>query len=265
MTRAYDIKQLIAEGWTVHTSIRNLAREEEVGLELAGGLPRPGDDARGAREVALLVEVEACPAVADARVQAAGAGGLHRQAEVDARALEAVGEVFAAMEIVDRRYRDLVSGDLASLDPRTDDSLTLNAGLGRRLGLRDEDLRAIRLAGLLHDIGKLAIPDEILLKPTSLTDEEWELMRSHSDEGARMIERVGFVQEAAPAIRHHHERFDGRGNPYYWLAYRRGEATIVPGSDLDALAKGAISVTALRLNLTAYDLADPLRHHFRAD
>jgi len=63
---------------------------------------------------------------------------------------------------------------------------------------------------------------------------------------------------------HIEERLDGRGNPYYWLAYRRGEATIVPGSDLDALAKGAISVTALRLNLTAYDLADPLRHHFRA-
>ncbi len=59
-------------------------------------------------------------------------------------------------------------------------------------------------------------------------------------------------------------RVDGRGNPYYWLAYRRGHAEIAPGSDLDAIGKGAISVTALRLNLTAYDLADPLRHHFHA-
>ena len=64
---------------------------------------------------------------------------------------------------------------------------------------------------------------------------------------------------------HIDERIDGRGNPYYWLAYRRVRPDLVAGTDLDALAKKAISVTPLRLDLTAYDLADPLRHHFQAD
>ncbi len=61
---------------------------------------------------------------------------------------------------------------------------------------------------------------------------------------------------------HIDERTDGRGNPYFWLAYRREKPLIAPGTDLDALAQGAISVTPLRLDLTAYDLGDPLRHHF---
>jgi len=57
-------------------------------------------------------------------------------------------------------------------------------------------------------------------------------------------------------------RVDGRGNPYFWLAYRREQPDITPGSDLEALARGAVSVTPLRLDMTAYDLGDPLRHHF---
>jgi 5'/3'-nucleotidase len=60
---------------------------------------------------------------------------------------------------------------------------------------------------------------------------------------------------------HIEERFDGRGNPYYWLAYQRRIPEVVPGTDLDAIAKGAISVTALRLDMTAYDLGDSLRKH----
>jgi 5'/3'-nucleotidase len=61
---------------------------------------------------------------------------------------------------------------------------------------------------------------------------------------------------------HIDERVDGRGNPYFWLAYRREKPLISPGTDLDALASAAVSVTPLRLDLTAYDLGDPLRHHF---
>ena len=68
-------------------------------------------------------------------------------------------------------------------------------------------------AALFHDIGKLAIPDAILLKPAGLTDTEWDLMQKHADEGARIIDRLGFLNDAVPAIRHHHERFDGAGYP----------------------------------------------------
>jgi len=61
---------------------------------------------------------------------------------------------------------------------------------------------------------------------------------------------------------HVEERFDGRGNQYFWLAYRRGKGTLTPGSDIHAIGEGAISLTALRLDLTAHDLEEPLNHHF---
>jgi len=62
---------------------------------------------------------------------------------------------------------------------------------------------------------------------------------------------------------HVEERRDGRNLPYYWLMYRREKETAAPGSDLDALANGRISLTPLRLDMTAYELGDPLRHHFQ--
>ena len=64
---------------------------------------------------------------------------------------------------------------------------------------------------------------------------------------------------------HVDERLDGRGNTYYWLAYRREKPVLEAGSDLSALDAGAISVTPLRLDLTAHDIADPLRRHFERD
>jgi putative nucleotidyltransferase with HDIG domain len=68
-------------------------------------------------------------------------------------------------------------------------------------------------AALLHDIGKIAIPDAILLKPDRLAPEEWKVMQTHAEEGARIIERLGFVEPVVPVIRHHHERLDGSGYP----------------------------------------------------
>lgn len=68
-------------------------------------------------------------------------------------------------------------------------------------------------AALFHDIGKLAIPDSILLKPGRLTVEERLVMQAHSEEGAIIIGRLGFLADAVPAIRHHHEHFNGGGYP----------------------------------------------------
>lgn len=73
-----------------------------------------------------------------------------------------------------------------------------------------------------------------------------------------MITKQGKLAHAL----HIDERFDGRGNQYFWLAYRRQPPNIAPGSDLHALDLGATSVTPLRLDMTAHDLGDPLRHHF---
>jgi diguanylate cyclase (GGDEF)-like protein/putative nucleotidyltransferase with HDIG domain len=89
----------------------------------------------------------------------------------------------------------------------------LSLAIGRELGLSQAELDLLGQAALFHDIGKLAIPDAILLKPAPLSSEEWALMQRHADEGARIIDRLGFLGDAVPAIRHHHERWDGAGYP----------------------------------------------------
>ena len=89
----------------------------------------------------------------------------------------------------------------------------LALAIGRELGLSQAELDLLGHAALFHDIGKLAIPDSVLLKPSSLSGDEWALMQRHAEEGARIIDRLGFLNDAVPAIRHHHERWDGAGYP----------------------------------------------------
>lgn len=75
------------------------------------------------------------------------------------------------------------------------------------------DNAAVGYGYLLHDVGKLAVPDSILCKPGPLTDDEWEVMRGHPEEGAKLVEQLAFLDDAVQVIRWHHERFDGRGYP----------------------------------------------------
>ncbi len=89
----------------------------------------------------------------------------------------------------------------------------LALAIGRELGLSQAELELLGHAALFHDIGKLAVPDAVLLKPSKLTEDEWVLMQRHAEEGAHIINRLGFLNDAVPAIRHHHERFDGHGYP----------------------------------------------------
>jgi putative nucleotidyltransferase with HDIG domain len=89
----------------------------------------------------------------------------------------------------------------------------MSLAMGRQLGLSEPELELLGHAALFHDIGKLAVPDAVLLKPERLSEDEWELMRTHVEEGARIIGRLGFLADAVPAIRHHHEHWDGTGYP----------------------------------------------------
>jgi putative nucleotidyltransferase with HDIG domain len=77
----------------------------------------------------------------------------------------------------------------------------------------DEELKAFNYACLLHDIGKIHIPDQILMKPTSLTREEYEIIKSHATVGAEAVSKVVGLQESLAVIRSHHERWDGKGYP----------------------------------------------------
>ena len=85
--------------------------------------------------------------------------------------------------------------------------------LAQRLNLSDESVRALRVAGLLHDIGKLAVPDEILKKPAPLTQDEYEVMQRHVRIGEVLIREVPQLKDVIQAVSCHHERYDGTGYP----------------------------------------------------
>jgi diguanylate cyclase (GGDEF)-like protein len=88
------------------------------------------------------------------------------------------------------------------------------AGLtAERLALPGRVAQRCRLAGWLHDVGKVAVPEQILNKPGPLDDAEWEVMRTHSAVGADIVHRIPALRQVAPGVRHHHERYSGNGYP----------------------------------------------------
>jgi HD-GYP domain-containing protein (c-di-GMP phosphodiesterase class II) len=85
--------------------------------------------------------------------------------------------------------------------------------VARRVGVTGDELEHLRIAAHLHDLGKIGVPDEILHKPGPLNDTEWAIMREHPVWGARALETIPGFRDAARAVRHHHERWDGGGYP----------------------------------------------------
>ncbi|HEU5243371.1 MAG TPA: HD-GYP domain-containing protein [Gaiellaceae bacterium] len=142
---------------------------------------------------------------------------------------ETIGRQNASLEEAHRAVIERSTAALEALSATVDARDTYTAGHSRRvaasaiviareLGLSGAELEVVDQAALLHDIGKIGVPDAVLLKEGPLTAAEWVVMRSHPEEGARIIERLGYLDEAVPGIRHHHERMDGRGYPEGLLA-----------------------------------------------
>jgi putative two-component system response regulator len=88
-----------------------------------------------------------------------------------------------------------------------------SASLGEHLGLPEDQIIALRRAGVVHDVGKIAIPDAIILKPSGLTPDEWKLMQEHPVVGERICAPLRSFRSVLPIIRHHHEKFNGSGYP----------------------------------------------------
>jgi putative two-component system response regulator len=118
--------------------------------------------------------------------------------------------------------------------------------LGEHLGLAEDQIVALRRAGIVHDVGKVAVPDAILLKPGKLTELEWELMRDHPVVGERICAPLKSFRLVLPIIRHHHEKLDGSGYP-------------------DGLRGDAIPITARILQIVdVYDALTTERPYKRA-
>jgi diguanylate cyclase (GGDEF)-like protein len=137
------------------------------------------------------------------------------RATIDARARkEATRIARAAFEASNNELLGALS-DRASWAGGTSQLIAdLSAELGRAIGLPDGDIERIRTASLLHDLGKLAIPDEILSKPGPLSPPEWRTIVEHPKIGQIVLEQAGAIRDAASIVLHHHEWFDGRGYPH---------------------------------------------------
>jgi len=108
----------------------------------------------------------------------------------------------------------------------------------RELSLSKEDKQNIEYAAILHDIGKLSIPDSILNKPDALTNEEWKIIRKHTIVGYNLLREIPFLREASKLIYYHHERYDGKGYPQGLMA-----ETVPLGARLIAVADAFDNMT----------------------
>ena len=139
----------------------------------------------------------------------------------DVTALERVMQELEASNLaLTEAYDSTLEGWVRALDLRDQETeghtkrvTALTVELAARMGIADEDLVHLRRGALLHDIGKIGVPDSVLRKPGPLDEDEWELMRQHPAWAHEMISSVGFLRPALDILYCHHERWDGRGYP----------------------------------------------------
>ncbi len=133
---------------------------------------------------------------------------------------ERTRQLETALFQVERSYEDTLQALGAAIDLRDSETaghsqrVTLySVRIAKELGATAHELKTVAMGAWLHDIGKLGIPDAILLKPGALTEQEWAIMRSHAQVGFDLVKRIPFLADAAEIILTHHERCDGSGYP----------------------------------------------------
>jgi putative nucleotidyltransferase with HDIG domain len=132
-----------------------------------------------------------------------------------------MSSVAAAEDLTQAAYTGAIRALAAALDARdpytaghSERVSVLSVAIGRSLRLRDEEIEVIRLGALLHDIGKIGVPDAVLRKPSALTPAEFDIIKQHPGAGARILQSVPFLIPHLPIVELHHERPDGRGYPH---------------------------------------------------
>ena len=129
-------------------------------------------------------------------------------------------ELDEALASLENAYRSTLQALTAALETRDAEThghservVTFSLRLGREYGLNPIEMKALEFGALLHDIGKIGVPDAILRKPAKLTDEEWERMREHPLHGQQILRGIKFLEGAARVVAQHHEKWDGSGYP----------------------------------------------------
>ena len=139
---------------------------------------------------------------------------------LEAMVAERTEELKSAIRQIEHSYEDTLEALGAAIDLRDSQTAghshrvaSYSTRIARELGATEQELKTIAMGAWLHDIGKLATPDAVLLKPGALTEEEWVIMRRHVETGYDLVKRIPFLAQAAEIILTHHERCDGSGYP----------------------------------------------------
>lgn len=129
-------------------------------------------------------------------------------------------ELDQALDSLENAYRSTLQALTAALETRDAEThghservVTFSLRLGREYGLTGPQMKALEFGSLLHDIGKIGVPDAILRKPAKLTEEEWVRMREHPVHGQQILRGIKFLEGAARVVAQHHEKWDGSGYP----------------------------------------------------
>lgn len=129
-------------------------------------------------------------------------------------------ELDRALDSLEDAYRATLRALTTALETRDSEThghservVSYSLRLGREYGLQREEMKALEFGSLLHDIGKIGVPDSILRKPSKLTEEEWVRMREHPLHGQQILRGIEFLQGAARVVAQHHEKWDGTGYP----------------------------------------------------
>ncbi|MBP6964595.1 MAG: HD-GYP domain-containing protein [Armatimonadetes bacterium] len=153
---------------------------------------------------------------------------------------------------------NLRSAKLGAPDGHSERVASYAVAMGKQLDLNDKMLRSLQRAAVLHDIGKVGISSSIVDKLGRLTDREFEIMRLHSTIAIRMLEQVNGLEDALPMIKHHHERFDGKGYPDGLAGHEipLGARIIAVAETFDILVSDVPWREALPLNSAVQEVRD---------
>jgi len=143
------------------------------------------------------------------------------QSHLEKLVSERTAELDKALEEVETSYRSTLKALVQALEARDYEThghservVTFSLRLGYELGLDKAALRDLELGALMHDIGKIGVPDAVLRKPAKLNEEEWEQMRLHPLHGQKILRNIAFLEGATRIVAQHHEKWDGTGYPF---------------------------------------------------